>query len=142
MREIIGQLWDFYGKLNTVVCITTNGTVRQDGAAVMGRGCALEASERFPEFRMALGHHIKRNGNVPMRLEGEMLITFPVKHNWFEAADLALIQKSAQWLAGCDPAYTYVLPRPGCGNGRLQWRDVHPLIEFLPDNVWVISKER
>lgn len=36
--------------------------------------------------------------------------------------------------------FAAVLPRPGCGNGRLTWEQVKPVIKFLPDNVWVISR--
>jgi len=140
MREITGELWDFYRKPNTVICITTNGFVKNNGEAVMGRGCAAEAKMRIPQFAALLGYHLKKNGNVPMRVPQEPILTFPVKHNWWEEADLILIQKSAEWLAQRDPACTYVLPRPGCGNGRLKWADVKQVISFLPDNVWVISR--
>jgi len=35
---------------------------------------------------------------------------------------------------------TVVLPRPGCGNGQLDWSDVHPVIApILPDSVHVIT---
>jgi len=31
------------------------------------------------------------------------------------------------------------LPRPGCGNGHRTWEEVKPLLDGLPDNVWVIT---
>jgi len=142
MREANGNLWDFYEQPNAVVCITTNGTVKNNGEVVMGRGCAREAKDKFPHVPRFLGRWIKRHGNVPAYFVGSRLMTFPVKHNWWEQADLALIEQSAKALA--DKAnrvgLTFYLPRPGCGNGRLTWDEVRPVIEpILPDNVVVIS---
>ena len=34
----------------------------------------------------------------------------------------------------------FITPRPGCKNGGLDWqRDVKPLMNVLPDNVWVVN---
>jgi hypothetical protein len=140
MKEIVGNLWDYYN-VGFVVCITTNGFVKNNGEAVMGRGCAFEATQRFPDIRKQLGEHILRHGNTPVWLNIG-LVTFPVKHSWWEEADLRLIQESARWLfeaAQSLPQRQFVLPRPGCGNGRLCWADVKPCLEFLPDNVLVID---
>ena len=67
MKEITGDLWDYYRRPMHTICITTNGTIKKNGKAVMGRGC---------------------------------------------------------------------------GNGQLTWEEVRPLLEGLPDNVLVISKEQ
>lgn len=145
MKEIQGELWDYYGKPDHVVCITTNGTVKANGEAVMGRGCAAEAKERFKGIARELGGLIQSYGNNVMELrkrEGPLL-SFPVKHNWWEEADLKLIERSAGklWVHADDsPEVNFILPRPGCGNGGLKWEDVKPVIEFLPDNVLVISR--
>ena len=150
MKEITGELWDYYGKENFVVCITTNGTVKKNGEAVMGRGCAKEATERLPRIAKRLGASLNTIGLQffePVNLGNEWtdpIALFPVKYNWWEQADLELIKKSASQLrdrALAWPNCTYILPRPGCGNGRLTWDQVKPVIDFLPDNVWVISKE-
>lgn len=143
MREITGELWDYYGRPNTVVGITTNGFVKTSGSAVMGRGCAAEANKRFPELPSILGAHIREEGNVCWEMSFVPIFFFPVKHNWWNQADLKLIEQSAGRLyvfADDEPKKIYVLPRPGCGNGRLTWEQVRPVIQFLPDNVWVISK--
>lgn len=144
MKEIFGDLWDFYGKLDTIVIITTNGFVKKNGKAVMGRGCALEAAIRFPSFPKVLGCHLHSNGNIPMTWPSLGVATFPVKHRWFEQADPELIEDSTRWLnqeALANPHKTYVLPRPGCGNGGLPYQYVKPIIDRLPDNVFVITKE-
>ncbi len=145
MREIVGELWDFYGKPRFIVCITTNGFVKKNGEAVMGRGCAKEAKLRFPGIAGFLGDLLKRDGNH-LRMLGEpyRVVAFPVKIGWWEDADLGLIKESAERLknlAVVDSLTRFILPRPGCGNGNLKWEDVRPLLENLPDNVWIINKE-
>lgn len=148
MKEIKGELWDYHGKPNHVVCITTNATIKRDGTLVMGRGCAKEAKDRDPLLPYSLGAAIKEKGNIPAlikqsgRVNGRIL-SFPVKHNYWEKADLALIAYSAGQLhaiAKINPEMTFILPRPGCGNGHRTWEEVKPLLVGLPDNVWVISK--
>jgi hypothetical protein len=146
MRLIVGDLWHYYKKPRIVVCVTTNGTVRKDGHLVMGRGCALEAMQRIPGLALGLGQAILKSGNkiYPYR-EGRSirLMTFPVKHQWYEDADLNLIRRSALQLkkiAEQNPEVRFLLPRPGCGNGRLSWTQVKPLLVDLPNNVLVISK--
>ncbi len=137
MIEVVGNLWDYPADVRI---ITTNGTRRKDGECVMGRGCAKEAKDRFPALPKALGERIKAEGNHPYPFEEYGLISFPVKHNWYEKADLILIRTSALQLARMlDPDKLYVLPRPGCGNGGRSWSEVRPLLKDLPDNVHVIT---
>lgn len=141
MKEIKGNLWDYFEKPNTVIFITTNGFVKNNGEAVMGRGCALEAKVRFPDLPKILGRLIRFHGNKPIALRFG-LWSFPVKHNWWEKADIELIRRSTEVLnkvANNAKDWTFVLPRPGCGNGKLTWGEVKPILEVLPDNVLVIS---
>lgn len=145
MKEAQGDLWNFAESPNAVICITTNGMVKKNGECVMGRGCAQEAKRRFPGLPEKLGQMIKEFGNVVHELAPN-LISFPVKHNWWEDADLKLIELSAinlNKLARLNPAKVFYLPRPGCGNGRRDWEvEVKPLIQLLlPDNVIVITYE-
>jgi len=127
-------------------CITTNGTINKQGACVMGKGCAREANMRFG-LGKELGDRIKGVGNVvqlfPDISPGVNLATFPVKHNWWEKADLALIGRSAVQLQILidDWGFTKVaLPMPGCGNGGLNWKDVAGVIGFLDDRVIVVHQ--
>lgn len=144
MKEIVGNLWDVkFSTPDHVRLITTNGFVKKDGSAVMGRGCAREAVYRYGNLQLPkrLGQHLMLNGNVMCWLTTG-LVTFPVKHNWYEPADPELIKTSANWLdreARNLGQKWFVLPRPGCGNGQLKWEDVRPLLQFLPDNVLVID---
>jgi len=143
MIEITGNLWDRYNKMFTICLITTNGSTRRDGRAVMGRGCALEAKRKFPGLDKELGKLIVLGGNKVHSLRSG-LWTFPVKHEWWEKASLGLIFESAQrlkWAAEETSSRDFILPKPGCGNGGLKWEDVRPLLHSLPNNVKVISPE-
>ena len=139
MREIKGNLWDFH-KQGHWVAITTNGVVRADGACVMGRGVALQAKRRFPRLPFELGDKINKEGNRVHLFPEYRIISFPVKHRWFERADIQLIEQSARGLAcilsGSDE--TVYLVRPGCGNGGLLWEVVKPVIAPILNDRFVI----
>ena len=145
MIEIKGNLWDTFDHEH-VTCITTNGTLKRNGEGVMGRGCALEATKRFPGLSRRLGRHVDTIGNHVGHLLDKphpILLAFPVKHEWWERADLKLIERSCQELLRFMHAYNKicVLPRPGCGNGRLSWSQVGPLLHKIlePSYFRVIS---
>jgi len=84
-----GNLFEFEGD---VVCITTNGCVKSNGMAVMGRGVAKQAAILFPEVPKILGMNLAIMGNSPSILiddiggkslrEGRTrcLVSFPTKH--------------------------------------------------------------
>lgn len=141
MKEVYGNLWELPGDIR---CITTNGFVKADGSAVMGRGCAKEAAQRFPKLPAELGERLRREGNTLHYFGQYNVLTFPVKHNWWEEADPALIRRMAAGLkhfAESMPHATILLPRPGCGNGKLKWEDVRSLLlaAELPDNVHIVT---
>lgn len=155
MKEIKGDLWAFLNKENHVICILTNSDVKANGKAVMGRGCALQATRRFPALAGELGKLLSKKGTLAndprFRLlrtldKGRrLLITlgiFPTKQNWWNKARLGIINRAAldmKRIATMFPKTTFILPRPGVGNGGLEWEKVKPLLEKLPDNVLVIS---
>lgn len=141
MKEVKGELWNYYKKDGYRICLTVNGTLKKNGEAVLGRGCALEAKQRLPGIAQVWGTRLKDYGLKFMYLHEFDLFMFPVKYNWWEQASLSLIAESIVSLEQTSQTEEkIVLPRPGCGNGRLQWEDVRPLLLNLPDNVWVISK--
>jgi hypothetical protein len=139
MKERKVDLWD----APAVIVITTNGTVKINGEAVMGRGCAAEAKELFPKLPKLLGQKIKSEGNH-VHLLRYSIVSFPVKHAWWEKADLLLIQRSARELVQKANAYGWRdiwIVRPGCGNGGLQWEHVKPVIKsILDDRFTVVHK--
>lgn len=148
MIEIFGDLWTVRAEAR---CITTNGVVNASGRAVMGRGCAREAAERFPGLALSFGRLLRLNGNHVLLLDtlpdGSMLFSFPVKHRWSEDADLKLIARSAHELVAMVELHgvmSTVLPRPGCGNGWLSWQlDVRRVIRpILDDRFQIITNVR
>lgn len=147
MQEVYGSIWIHFMVANHFVCITTNGSVKKNGTAVMGRGNAKQAAICVPGIPKLLGAYLRQHGNVAGSLQVTKddwpLIIFPVKHNWWEDGHIPLIASSLGWLkheSESHPLNTYHLPRPGCGNGKLNWEKiVKPLVDsfHLPDNVIV-----
>lgn len=144
MQVVYGDIWEY---LADVICITTNGVVTKAGRGVMGgQGVALQAKQRYPWIDAHLGRSLKQYGNHCVMWTGPYgsICYFPVKHHWRDRADLELIKRSAEELAAIvarHPGAVFVLPRPGCGNGRLTWEEVEPVIrDILPDRVHVIDR--
>jgi hypothetical protein len=147
MIEHHGDLFEHLHTVGHIIGLSTNGTIKRDGRGVMGRGCALEAALRYPILPLVLGQHLKHNGNVPGWLEvltnasPTRIVCLPVKHQWYQKADIDLIIMSIQWLdeqAKSHKEVTFHVPRLGCGNGRLSWLlQVRHLMASLPDNCMV-----
>lgn len=150
MLEKFGNIWDLAKDYDAIV-ITTNGYVKKDGSAVMGRGIAKEASWRYPDLPKRLGWNLGQEGNIPCAFTDykPYIITFPVKPafgpdgipGWLVRADINLIKESAiklietvDWLE----LQKVILPRPGCGNGRLTWEQVKPIIEPILDDRFTV----
>ena len=146
MREIIGDIWSFHDK-NEWVAITTNGSVKKNGECVMGRGVALEAKSKSPNIERELGAHILKHGNVCFWMPFRKIVTLPVKHQWFEKADIDLIIDSCKrlvevhWSEWAEEGSLLYLVRPGCGNGQLRWEDVRPKLEKILDDRFVIVEK-
>ena len=85
------DMWTLYEKHEwATFCITTNGFVKRNGEAVMGRGTARQATLRFPGLCTRLGRLLKQSGAGSFGLAGPplgnhvhfvapRLIAFPVK---------------------------------------------------------------
>lgn len=78
MIEHYGDVWSYSCD---AICVTTNGFVKNNGEAVMGRGIAQQAAQRYPELPRLLGRAIRRYGNLPALLipYPPAIISFPVK---------------------------------------------------------------
>jgi len=77
MRLIQNNICDLW-LLGKTVCVTTNGYVKQNGSAVMGRGNALAMKNIIPGLEEKLGEHIRLNGNN-VGFIFHRVIAFPVK---------------------------------------------------------------
>lgn len=146
MKELRGDIFDIMQNDYDAFCITTNGVVKKNGACVMGRGIAQTCRDRFKGIDHRLGQRILKDGNHVYQLgryEDGRILSFPVKHKWNEEADIDLIERSCHELNALvdEKGYTKVLlPRPGCGNGKLKWKDVKPVIEsILTDKIYVVT---
>jgi hypothetical protein len=149
MKVLYKDLWDIHAALNQYefICITTNGSIRRDGCAVMGRGCAYEATQKFPDIQKKLGGLLAKSGNHVYCFSEYNLFTFPVKTTWDQQASLNLIQQSCHELADyiglSNMAIKVVyLPKPGCNNGRLHWDNVEPVIDAILKNKPVTIVDR
>tara|TARA_R110002051_G_scaffold258267_1_gene317594 strand:+ start:959 stop:1462 length:504 start_codon:yes stop_codon:yes gene_type:complete len=151
------------------VAITTNGFIKKDRSAVMGRGCALQASKQIAGLAQHLGNMIALNGNtVQVIHDSPILISFPVKPShaiydgnnavqhmrnkfhigqripgWACKASQELIATSAHQLRILTDAKGWqkvAIPRPGCGAGELNWLDIKSILsEILDDRFHSIS---
>lgn len=149
MLEAYGNIWDLLPNYGAIV-ITTNGYVKKNGEAVMGRGIAKEAVDRFPEFPKRLGYALQKCGNKTFRFPNivdYIVFTLPVKPQygpngemgWKAKADINLIQESVVDLVRlASKDLKIIMPRPGCGNGKLFWKDVKPVIEPLLDDRFTV----
>lgn len=143
MREIKGNIWDYY-KDDNYITITTNGCVKTNGAAVMGKGIALQAAKKFPELPMTLGFLLNEKGNNVYAFLNLKIITFPVKNHWQEKADMNLIERSCLQLVDIKQQYELediYMVRPGCGAGQLEWEDVKQVLSiyFRDDNLIIVE---
>jgi hypothetical protein len=149
--EYTGDIWEYPSDW---LCVTTNGNVRNDGAAVMGRGIALEAKRRYPKLPHILAERILEGGNHVHPLGsfgGKLIFSFPTKNDWRDRSNLTLIQmsvrellyyhNSAKKLFGHD--YPVVaMTRPGCGNGGMNWPDVKAAIgPLLSDKFVIVNRQ-
>jgi hypothetical protein len=140
MIEAVGDIWRAHAG-GELIGVTTNGTINICGGCVMGRGIALQAKKKFPKLPRMIGDLLTDKGNRVFVFNHLNIFTFPVKHNWWEKADLKLIERSCQQLieATADRRRVYLV-RPGCDNGRRDWdTEVRPIIEkMLPGKRFII----
>lgn len=152
MQTIKGNIWDFYKpELNNWLVITTNTQVKNNGEAVLGKGIALEANNRFRWLADDYGYFLtytKGDKSDPFFDYERKLVLFPTKIHWRDDSSLDLIGKNCKILVNrifeldLENNQTSVyLPALGCGNGNLDWNDVEKVISpILPDNFIVVLR--
>lgn len=150
MNEVRGDLWTWEVDKADALGITTNGSINAQGRAVMGRGVAAQARQRYPDLPEFLAEWIRAHGNVPVVLrEGVFpdvpaLVSIPVKANWSDKAAPALMANSLRKLVDITYRNNWDrvhLPRIGCGNGGLSWE---PMVKklcqsILDERFWIVD---
>ena len=105
---------------------------------VMGKGIALEFKKRYP----AMYEQYKKYCDDKSLTIGKLmlwrdepdhwLLMFPTKTTWRKPSDLSYIEAGLKKFVATysDKGITSAaLPRLGCGNGGLNWKDLKPLME-------------
>lgn len=138
----------FFSRMHTL-------TVSVNCVGIMGKGLASRAKYQFPDVyvyyqdlcrkrRLQMGKPClyKRESSFDYQLADEPLtlsngnletwfLLFPTKRHWRENADIDGIEKGLQWLRDNykkQGITSLAIPALGCGLGRLDWRDVGPLM--------------
>lgn len=163
MLTASGDLWSYLGRVSCIF-ITTNSVTKANGDAVMGRGCALEAAQRYPSLPKLLAQHLHSKGNVPGCLlkvprpslaartqvnlfnDGKPVVepewametwiaSFPTKTDCKLPSSIRLITAGALHVQKyMAVGWTAVMPYPGVGNGKLRREDVIPLLTDILDD--------
>lgn len=138
----------FFSKMQTL-------TVSVNCVGVMGKGLASTAKNRFPDvyvqyqkacqqklLQIGIPYLYKRESSVLEQLADDSLIPnggasstwfllFPTKNHWRNDSNLGEIEKGLQWLVENyqrEGIQSLAIPALGCGLGKLQWREVGPLM--------------
>ena len=130
-------------------------TISVNTVGVMGKGLASRTRYQFSDvyvqyedlcrnrkLKMGRPQVYKRESSLDYALADEpetlpngnsekWFLLFPTKRHWRERADIAGIEEGLKWL--CDNykkegIKSLAIPALGCGLGRLEWRDVGPLM--------------
>jgi hypothetical protein len=147
MVEITGDLWTIlqdpkrgYGS----ACILVNWTTNNQGYAIMGRGIAAQAKQLYPDLPDQLGTVIREAERHPYVFTytsptgtEPWLIMFPTKLHWRDPSPLWLVKQSVCQLMDLLDQFDWLapvlLPRPGVGNGKLDWELVKATIAPILD---------
>ena len=107
---------------------------------VMGKGVALAFKKAYPEnfkrYKAACEDGSLTVGKlltVPTgQLRPRLIINFPTKKHWRHPSQMAYLQAGLSALVEVirqEKLTSIALPPLGCGNGKLNWSEVKPLIE-------------
>lgn len=130
-------------------------TVSVNTVGIMGKGVASRAKYQFPDvyvhyqdlcrrrqLRMGKPVLYKREKSFDFELADEpaslenansetWFLLFPTKTHWREMADVKGIEQGLQWILENyqkEGIKSLALPALGCGLGRLEWKEVGPLL--------------
>ncbi len=156
MKEIVGNLWDYHKQ--SFICIMVNCTPNTKGIAIMGAGIAKQAANRYPalpnilgstqiEYGAKDGQFFTARSRRPQVFLKYRLITFPTKITWDQDSSLDLIEASCHHLVDIVNKVPQIkgsvyLPKPGVGNGNLEWNQVKAVISEILDDRFIICDLR
>ena len=150
MIEIVGDFWSHLDNNKDVydaICCTTNTVVKANGELVMGAGIAKDFANEYQWLPKNWGARISKQ-RMPLVLVTLMkvrphLVSLPTKTDWKQPSSLDLIWESITELLLLVEQLGWkkvLLPRPGCKNGGLSWKDqVKPILLQLDDRFVVIN---
>lgn len=153
MIELNGDL--FYlaktYKADLIVC-TTNLQIKKNGCLVMGAGIAKQFRNRYPGIDAYFGETLEKlNPGIRLVNEPRLMIYFAddfkvmamaTKWHWKYPSKLKFVKSSLEELLNFvdnSDMKTIVMPRPGCGNGGLNWEEVKQVMMDLGyDNRFIV----
>ena len=138
----------FFSRMQTL-------TVSVNVVGIMGAGLASRAKYQFPDvyvyyqdlcrnrkLHMGKPQLYKREASLEHELADEpssllnadlakWFLLFPTKRHWRDRADIKGIEEGLQWLVNNykkESIKSLAIPALGCGLGKLEWRDIGPLM--------------
>ncbi len=130
-------------------------TVSVNVVGIMGKGLASRAKYQFPDvyvvyqdacrrrkLQMGKPYLYKREafideeladepGTLPAINANKWFLLFPTKRHWRDKSDLQGIREGLRWIKNNYAAQgikSLAMPALGCGLGRLDWRDIGPIM--------------
>ena len=140
MKELNRNMWNIPAEAYVV---PTNGIVKRDGTAVMGKGVALQAALKYPELAQDLGQKLRDYGNqVFAFLYGDVwIITLPTKEHWRDSSSERLVRTSLRQLVEIVPSLqieSVVLPLIATGCGGLNKEHIKELLNDVLDDTYTL----
>ena len=130
---------------DTEALVNTVNTV-----GVMGKGIALAFKKAYPdnykEYKQAVDDGKLQIGSLLVtetdKLQPKYIINFPTKKHWRHPSKLSYIREGMESLAKIIKSKdikSVAIPPLGCGNGKLNWDEVKPIMEHYLSSM---AKER
>lgn len=136
---------DLFSTNYNYTIITTNAVVKKDGCLVMGAGIAKVVRDKWKGIDYVLGQQILRHA-TPKRyglIVGKRLGILQTKNCFSDKSDLELVKYSVELLrqfALEHPKDTIGINYPAIGCGGLKKFQVQPILNTLPNNVFIHTK--
>lgn len=145
-RIVLCDIWNKHATHNDMfIVLPTNLSVNKNGNAIMGRGLAKQAADKFPKLSTKYGNVLKNDlGTHGVYIFFDTrIIPCPVKKNYKDDADLKIIERSLKLIMdlrdGLKTKIKLLIPMLGCGFGGLMYEQVLPLLlEYCPKGSYIV----